>query len=114
MPVMRDIFGALALPDAIAICERAHIPFSPIARPEDLFDDPHLNASGALLATRLPGGVETRLPNLPFRIDGRAARLRADPPSMGQDTTAVLARLGYSSAQIDAMLAAGVAAAPSP
>ncbi|MET0183248.1 MAG: CoA transferase, partial [Caulobacterales bacterium] len=111
MPLLRDIFRVLDLDAAVRLCERAKIPFSPIAKPEDLFEDAHLKASGGLLATRLPDGIETRLPNLPFRINGESAELRADPPSIGQDTKSVLAALGYSAAQIDAMLAAGNAAA---
>jgi crotonobetainyl-CoA:carnitine CoA-transferase CaiB-like acyl-CoA transferase len=110
MPRLREIFAALGLEAAIALCERAQIPFSPIARPEDLFDDVHLNASGALLTTHLPGGIETRLPNLPLRIGGRSAELRADPPLMGQQTRHVLERMGYKPDQIEAMLAAGAAA----
>jgi len=38
------------------IFERAGLPFAPINRPEDLFDDPHLAATGGLADVKLPDG----------------------------------------------------------
>ena len=54
----------------IAKLEGSGLPFAPIARPEDLFDDPHLLASGGLEPVTLPDGRETRLPTLPLEMDG--------------------------------------------
>ncbi|MEM9797226.1 MAG: CoA transferase [Pseudomonadota bacterium] len=42
-------------------------------------------------------------------IDGERPRVDAPPPQLGADTRAVLAELGYASAEIDAMIAEGVA-----
>ena len=39
------------------LCERVGVPFSPIARPEDLYDDPQLNQGLGLLETVLPAGI---------------------------------------------------------
>src|SRR6185312_9110135 len=36
--------------------ERVGLPFAPIRRPEDLYDDPHLAATGGLADIRLPDG----------------------------------------------------------
>ena len=38
----------------------------------------------------LPGGIATKLPKLPIRIDGEAFAFRANPPDAGQDTRAIL------------------------
>jgi crotonobetainyl-CoA:carnitine CoA-transferase CaiB-like acyl-CoA transferase len=54
-----------------AACEACGLPFAPIARPDELFDDPHLAASGGLVPITLPDGKPTRLPALP---PGAAAR----------------------------------------
>jgi len=62
--------------ELMAKCEAVGLPYAPITKPEDLFDDPHLNASGGLVETRLPGGVETKLPN-PAAGDGWASLGRA-------------------------------------
>jgi crotonobetainyl-CoA:carnitine CoA-transferase CaiB-like acyl-CoA transferase len=74
-------------------CLAAGLPFALIARPEDLFDDPQLNANGSLAKTVLPGGIATKLPKLPIRIDGEAFELRSDPPEAGADTREILAGL---------------------
>jgi crotonobetainyl-CoA:carnitine CoA-transferase CaiB-like acyl-CoA transferase len=90
------------------LAEAAKLPFARIARPEDLFDDPHLLAGGRLLDTTLPGGVRTRLPALPVEIDGRRTRLASDPPATGADTRSVLVDLGLSGEDLDALVAEGV------
>ncbi|MDX1731058.1 MAG: CoA transferase, partial [Aurantimonas coralicida] len=97
---------------AIALCEAARIPFAPIAEPADLFDDPHLEATGGLLPTTMPNGTKTKLPRLPFQIAGHDLGIRSDPPAMGADTDALLAELGYDDTAIDALRQSGVIVTP--
>jgi crotonobetainyl-CoA:carnitine CoA-transferase CaiB-like acyl-CoA transferase len=84
--------------------ERAGLPFAPIRRPEDLYDDPHLRATGGLADVVLPDGpkagqsVKTTL--LPITLDGARLGVRSDPPRLGEHTTALLQGLGYADAQI--------------
>lgn len=110
LPIVAEVFAGLPQAGGAALCEAARIPFAPVARPEDLFTDPHLAATGGLLATRLPNGVETRLPRLPVEMAGRSFGLTRNPPAAGADTRAVLAALGYEAGRIDAMLETGAAA----
>jgi crotonobetainyl-CoA:carnitine CoA-transferase CaiB-like acyl-CoA transferase len=74
----------------------AQLPFAFVAQPEDLFDDPQLNANNGLLDTVLPGGIATKLPSLPIRIDGQAFALRSNPPASGADTEDILGQLRAS------------------
>jgi crotonobetainyl-CoA:carnitine CoA-transferase CaiB-like acyl-CoA transferase len=90
IPDLVALFKALSSEEIERRCLKANLPYAPIAHPEDLFDDPHLNANGSLAATVLPGGIETKLPKLPIRIDGEAFELRSDPPAAGEHTTAIL------------------------
>jgi crotonobetainyl-CoA:carnitine CoA-transferase CaiB-like acyl-CoA transferase len=108
MPQLRAFFASLTQDEAIALAEHARIPFSPIAVPEDLFDDAHLAATGGLLPTRLPGGIETRLPRLPIRIGQEGFGLRSDPPGEGADSADVLRRLGFDEDRIAALIDGGV------
>ena len=62
-----------------ALFERAGLPFAPIRRPEDLFDDPHLAATGGLADDPPAGRAESRRNSARRRcsritLDGRAAR----------------------------------------
>ena len=91
----------------VAMAEAAGLPYAPISRPEDLFEDPHLLASGGLAETRLPGGGSVRLPILPLDLDGRRLPKRLDPPRLGEQGREILAGLGFAAAEIDAMAASG-------
>jgi len=90
IPNLVALFKTLPADEIERRCLKANLPFARIAHPEDLFDDPHLNANRSLAATMLPGGVETKLPKLPIRIDGEAFELRSDPPTAGEHSTAIL------------------------
>jgi crotonobetainyl-CoA:carnitine CoA-transferase CaiB-like acyl-CoA transferase len=81
-------------------CEAAAIPVAPIAKPEDLTDDPQLNAGGSLLATILPDGTHAKLPATPLEYGGEMAVLRMNPPRVGEHTTEILQRLGMSESAI--------------
>lgn len=110
LPCFTCLFGSLTQDEAVALCEKARIPFAPIARPEDLFHDPHLAATGGLMPTRLPNGVETRLPRLPIHMGEADLSLRSDPPEVGADTADVLEALGYAPDTIAALAREGVVA----
>ncbi len=100
VPALRTIFAGLDLAQASDKLVRAGLPFSPINRPEDLFADHHLVATGAILESRLPDGTELRTPRLPLSYGGESFGLRADPPDVGADTDAILAELGFDEKQI--------------
>jgi crotonobetainyl-CoA:carnitine CoA-transferase CaiB-like acyl-CoA transferase len=89
------------LPDVIYRCEKAQIPFSPIARPEDLFEDPQLNEGNSLVTVQLPDGRQAKLPRLPLAAGNHRFGLRNEAPTLGQHTRPLLKKLGYSDATID-------------
>lgn len=70
LPDIRAMFAQMTRAEAIARLEGSGLPFAPIGRPEDMFDDPHLDASGGLQPVTLPDGRETMLPALPITLDG--------------------------------------------
>ena len=107
LPRIEALFAGMTREAALEACGRAGIPFAPVARPEDLFDDPHLNAGGYLVDTTLAGGVRARLPRLPLTMAGDTPGLRNDPPGIGADTRSVLMGLGYDAGALAAMAANG-------
>jgi crotonobetainyl-CoA:carnitine CoA-transferase CaiB-like acyl-CoA transferase len=84
--------------------EQAGLPYAPIVKPEELFDDPHLLATGGLadvVLTDGPRAGETaKAALLPFTMGGERLGVRNDPPRRGQDTDALLISLGLSAADV--------------
>ena len=92
----------------MVILEEVGLPFAPISKPEDLFEDPHLNAKGGLLDLELPDGTPVKLPALPVEMDGARPGLRLNPPKVGEHTTELLDGLGLSAKDIQCLAASGV------
>ena len=105
LPHVRALFAGMTRAALIEKLEGLGLPFAPIARPEDLFDDPHLAQSGGLLDVTIPGGAATRLPGLPIEIDGARMELHHDIPEIDADAAEILRELGYSDAEVAALAA---------
>ncbi len=91
LPLAAAALGAFGQAALMAECERLGLPFARIARPDELFHDPHLNASGGLVPLTLPDGRVVRLPALPLALDGERLAQRRDLPALGEHTAEILA-----------------------
>jgi crotonobetainyl-CoA:carnitine CoA-transferase CaiB-like acyl-CoA transferase len=107
-PLVAASLGARTAAEIERLAVAHKLPFAPVAKPEDLFDHPHLVAGGHLFETELEPGIRAALPALPLEIGDWAAAKYADPPAVGADTRELLAALGYDAAAIAALVDAGV------
>ena len=107
LPVVRAELKKFSKAELIARLDGSGLPFAPIGKPEELFDDPHLLAGGGLAPVTLDDGRETRLPVLPIAVDGQRTGGAAVLPKAGDDSRAVLAGLGLDEREIEALLASG-------
>ncbi len=73
--------------------DRLNICFSPINRPEDLFDDPHVQRPGGLVNNFNVDGAAFRVPALPIQWNGANIGEGLKVPSLGADTAAIRAEL---------------------
>jgi crotonobetainyl-CoA:carnitine CoA-transferase CaiB-like acyl-CoA transferase len=111
LPPIRDLVRTFSRAELIERLEGSGLPFAPIGRPEDMFDDPHLLASGALEETALGGAAApTHLPALPVSMDGARPARPAALAYAGEDTDRLLAELGLAPAQIQDLKNAGAVA----
>jgi crotonobetainyl-CoA:carnitine CoA-transferase CaiB-like acyl-CoA transferase len=83
--------------------DRARVPFAPLRRPDQLVDDPHLNAAGQFVDTPLPGRGPAKLPKMPVHSTAFAFGLRRPAPGLGEHTREVLAEFGLAKDEIDAL-----------
>ena len=105
---LAEVFATMDA-QALALQLEAHsIPFAPIRRPEELFEDPHLLQSGGLANLELEDGSFTAMPLLPLSLDGERLQPRRSIPRIGEHTHKVMRELGYSDAHIAELCAAGV------
>jgi crotonobetainyl-CoA:carnitine CoA-transferase CaiB-like acyl-CoA transferase len=91
--------------------EAIGLPFAPIAKPWDLLEDPHLNASGGLLETKVAGKT-IKVPALPLALGEKRLGKRADPPRIGEHGRELLAELGCSPQEIEALRDRRIVALP--
>ncbi len=108
IPEIRTMVSRFTRAEIIAKLENSGLPFAPIARPEDMFEDPHLLASGGLEPVALPDGRETMLPLLPIEMDGKRLGTSPNIPDAGADSDAILMALGYHEAAIASLRMNGI------
>ena len=112
LPMLRERFAPHTAAELARRFEKNGLPYAPITRPEELFDDPHLIATGGLAPVTLPAdasmaghAVHTRTALLPLTLDGQRPGVRAAPPALGEHTRALMGELGYGKAEIAQLVA---------
>jgi len=100
LPQIIDKFKSLTKAELMEKIENLGLPFAPIGKPEDMFEDPHLNAGGGLLDMEMEDGERCKLPALPISLNGERLNLQLDPPKAGEHTDELLNGLGLDVADL--------------
>lgn len=108
LPVIRERLGRLDKQALMDQLEHTGLPFAPIATPEDLFDDPQLNAGG-LVEVTLADGNKAKLPAMPVAFGSKRPGLRCDLPGIDAELADVLGSSGYLPTEVEAIIGATVA-----
>ena len=115
LPLLRQRMAIYSAAEISARFEAHALPYAPITKPHELFNDVHLVSTGGLNPTSIPADasgaertVETATPLLPLTLDGERLPLRMNPPALGEHTYRLLGWLGYAAAEIADLRAAGV------
>jgi crotonobetainyl-CoA:carnitine CoA-transferase CaiB-like acyl-CoA transferase len=119
MPALRERLAIYSAEELARRFDARGLPYAPITRPQELFDDPHLLATGGLAPTQVPAdangagrAVSTRSALLPLALDGQRLPLRRQPPSIGEHSRQVMLDLGYSHTDIQALVDQGIIRTP--
>ena len=114
LATLRERLAQRSAAELARLMEGAGLPFAPIRKPEDLFDDPHLQTTGGLADVTVPDGdkagqaVKTTL--LPITMDGTRLGVRLQPPKRGEHTRELLRSLGLTDDEVQALIDQGAVA----
>jgi crotonobetainyl-CoA:carnitine CoA-transferase CaiB-like acyl-CoA transferase len=121
LPLVQEVFAKIPKAELMARVEALGLPFAPIARPADLFEDPHLLASGGMVATRLAADSApelaqnvANLPALPISLRKGRPGLRRQPPVAGEHGLEIVREAGLGETELDALIADGTLSVPKP
>ena len=107
LPILRQRLSPYSAAELATLMERHKLPYAPIRKPEELFDDEHLLATGGLADMVLPDGAHagetTKATLFPFTLDGQRLGVRLSPPVLGSHTDELLAELGLSVNEVQAL-----------
>lgn len=103
-----DWSSRLGIERILAELEAADVPAGRIYSVADIVADPHYQARGMILDTRLPGGAEVKMPGIVPKLSQTPGEVRWQGPTLGEHTASVLQGLGMSEAHIQRLKDAGV------
>ncbi|BDG61613.1 CaiB/BaiF CoA transferase family protein [Caldinitratiruptor microaerophilus] len=84
------------------------IPGGPVRTIPEVFDDPQVRHREMLVEVDHPAAGALKLVGIPFKFGDTPGRVRRPPPRLGEHTLEVLAEVGYTPAEVTALVAAGV------
>src|ERR1700738_3526896 len=93
IPRVTEVIKHCNAAELSAKLDRLNICFSPINRPEDLFNDPHVLRPGGLVNNTNADGEPFRVPALPIEWNGAGIGDGLKVPVLGADTESVRAEL---------------------
>jgi crotonobetainyl-CoA:carnitine CoA-transferase CaiB-like acyl-CoA transferase len=118
IPILQERLKNTSANEISNIFESNGLPFAPITRPDQLFDDEHLLQTGGLAPITITdgpqAGIGSAIPLLPFSMNGERLGVRENPPRIGQHTEEVLQQLGCSALEITELIQSGVVQVETP
>jgi len=110
--IVAEVMPARTSKEWLTVLEEADIPVMPMNTPEDLFDDPHLNAVGMFPVVDHPTEGKLRHIKVPVSFSKTPGGYYRHPERLGQSTAEVLADVGFSDEEIVALQENGAAGKP--
>ena len=96
--------------EVLAALDRASVPAGRIYTVADIAQDPHYLARDMLQTVRMHDGSDLMVPGIVPKLSRTPGGHRRNAPGIGQDSDAVLAGMGLSAAQIQALREQGIVA----
>ena len=104
VPVVNEWVAARSVAQCLAALDKIDVPCAKVQRIDEVLADPQIVARGMVVEQEHPVLGRVRLPNLPFRFSDFDTTPKVAAPLMGQHNREIAAELGYSAAEIDALV----------
>lgn len=105
--IINDITRQRTMADWIEMLNKAGVPCGPIYTVPQVFSDPQVQHQKMLLEIEQTSG-KVKMPGFPLKLSRTPAGLSRPAPKLGEHTQEILAQIGYSSGEIQALRAKGV------
>jgi len=100
--------SAQSIKACIAALDAAEVPCAPVQNIDAVLEDPQVKARGMIVEQEHPVLGKIKLANIPFKFSDCDVTPRTAAPLLGQHNREIAATLGFSQAEIDAMVEDGV------
>ena len=110
VPLLDEAFAARPLAEIGPALDAEQMIWAPVLTAAEAIADPQVIAAGCVVQTPAHDGGVMNAPAAPIRFPGADDGPKGPSPRPGEHTRAVLAELGYSKEEIDALYASGAAA----
>jgi crotonobetainyl-CoA:carnitine CoA-transferase CaiB-like acyl-CoA transferase len=107
-PVLASRLAERSSADWLAALDAAEVPAGAINDVVAAFESPEAKALGMTAEVEHPAWGVIRQVGVPFALSATPAVIRSPPPTLGQDTDAILAELGYGTEEIRRLRDRGV------
>lgn len=108
VPLLTDILKTRKKYDWLPALEAAKVPCGAINSLAEVFADPHVQARGMTIGMAHPLTDTLQLVASPMKLSATPVQYRHPPPLLGEHTDEVLHELGWSTAEVASLRAAGV------
>jgi crotonobetainyl-CoA:carnitine CoA-transferase CaiB-like acyl-CoA transferase len=108
LPILAARFLERGTSDWRTVLEAADVPNGPINDIVEAFASPEAIALGMTVTQEHPEWGPIRQVGIPFQFSGTPASIRTPPPTLGEDSDAILAEFGYTPGEIAALRATRV------
>ncbi|MCH2354943.1 MAG: CoA transferase [Pseudomonadales bacterium] len=92
----------------LEILDSAGVPCAPVLKRHEMIHHPQVEASGIVVETEHPHAGRLRQARNAARFEATPTEIRRGAPHLGEHTRAIMSELGFSTAEIDGLIADGV------
>jgi crotonobetainyl-CoA:carnitine CoA-transferase CaiB-like acyl-CoA transferase len=105
--ILDDVFAAQPMAHWTEVFSGAHVTFGPVRGPQEVINDPQLNANDIVVPLEGAGGKLTSTISSPMQVHGVAKVPARRAPGLGEHTDEILRELGFDAQDIDRLRTSG-------